>query len=291
MAEITRFAPSPTGLLHLGHAYSAWVGWQAARDGGGRFSVRIEDIDGPRCRPEYEAAIFEDLAWLGLDWHPEVWRQSDRIPAYTQAVERLRGQGLLYPCFCSRTSIRRELAAMANAPHGPEGPLYPGRCRGLSAAERSDRIAAGEAHAWRLDTGAATARVGRLTWWDRRAGEQSADPASLGDVMLVGKDRPAAYHLSVVVDDAAQEITLVTRGRDLFHATHIHRLLQALLDLPVPRYHHHRLVRDDAGTRLAKRADAFALRRYREQGLAPADVWARAGVAPPAPGRPAFRSA
>ena len=278
MAEITRFAPSPTGYLHLGHAYSAWVGWHAARTSGGQFLVRIEDIDGPRCRPEYEAAIFEDLGWLGLDWAPTVWRQSARVPAYQAAIDHLRAMGLLYPCFCTRTSIRRELAAMTHAPHGPEGPLYPGTCRGRSDADRAQRIAAGQPHSWRLNTEKAAALVGPLTWYDKQAGIQAAEAHRLGDVMLVGKDRPAAYHLSVVVDDAAQGITRVTRGLDLFGATHIHRLLQALLGLPTPEYHHHRLLVDNSGTRLAKRADAYSLRRYRQDGLSPADVWALAEV-------------
>ncbi|NBC95956.1 MAG: tRNA glutamyl-Q(34) synthetase GluQRS [Deinococcus-Thermus bacterium] len=285
---ITRFAPSPSGLLHLGHAYSAWTGWAAARRAGGTFLLRIEDIDTARCRADFETAIFEDLAWLGLDWAPEVMRQSARTNAYAAALDRLDTLGVLFPCFCSRREIRAEVAAMTRAPHGPDGPLYPGTCKALSAAERAERIAAGMPYSLRLDAADAAARTGPLSWHEVGEGRIAVDPGVNGDVVMARKEVATSYHLSVVVDDADQAITLVTRGRDLIHATHVHRLLQALLDLPAPDYAHHRLLTDADGERLAKRADAFALRGYRAQGLAPAEVWALAGVGwEAAPGRPA----
>ena len=273
---VTRFAPSPTGLLHLGHAYSALFAARAARSQGGRFLLRIEDIDGGRCRPEFEEAIFEDLAWLGLDWEEPVPRQSDRAAAYRAALDRLRAMGLLYPCFCTRKEIQAEIAGAANAPHGPDGPLYPGTCRALPAAARAVRMAAGETHALRLDMAAALARTGSLFWSE---GDETlaADPAALGDVVLARKDARAAYHLAVTLDDAAQGVTLVTRGKDLFHATHVHRVLQALLDLPVPRWRHHDLIADDRGRRLAKRHDALSIRTLRRRGYGPAEVRAMAG--------------
>lgn len=275
MTATTRFAPSPTGLLHLGHAYSALFAARAAGPGG-RFLLRLDDIDRDRCRPDYEAALLEDLAWLGLAWDGPVRRQTDHLAEYQAAADRLAAVGLLYPCFCTRKEIQAEIAAMHAAPHGPDGPLYPGTCRHLPAAERQARIAAGQPHAWRLDVAAAVRRTGPLSWHDRGLGWQQATPEWLGDVVLVRKDAPASYHLSVIIDDAAQGVTLVTRGLDLFHATHLHRLLQALLELPVPDHHHHRLVTDDAGARLAKRADARAIRAYRAQGLTPAAVVALA---------------
>lgn len=273
---VTRFAPSPSGLLHLGHAYSALFAARAARSRGGRFLLRIEDIDGGRCRPEFEEAIFEDLAWLGLDWEEPVPRQSDRAAAYRAALDRLQAMGLLYPCFCTRKEIQAEIAGAANAPHGPDGPLYPGTCRALPAEARAVRMAAGETHALRLDTVAALARTGRLFWSE---GDETlaADPAALGDVVLARKDAQVAYHLAVTLDDAAQGVTLVTRGKDLFHATHVHRLLQALLDLPVPRWRHHNLIADDQGQRLAKRHDALSIRTLRRQGHGRAEVRAMAG--------------
>jgi glutamyl-Q tRNA(Asp) synthetase len=277
MTLVTRFAPSPTGLLHLGHAHSALFAWRAAR--GGRCLLRIEDIDGDRCRPEFEAAIAADLAWLGLDWERPVRRQSDHMADYAAALARLEARGLLYPCFCTRKGIRAEIARAGRAPHGPEGPLYPGTCRGLAPAERAARKAAGEAHALRLDTARAAAEAGPLAWRDRGRGEIAADPASLGDVVLARKEVPASYHLTVTLDDAVQGVTLVTRGADLFHATHVHRLLQALLGLPVPEWHHHALLTDEKGERLAKRHDALAIRTLREAGKSPAEVRALAGFA------------
>ncbi len=276
---VTRFAPSPTGYLHLGHAHSALHGWRAARAAGGRFLLRIEDIDKGRCRPEFEAAILEDLAWLGLDWDQPPRRQSDHMADYAGALERLDAEGLLYPCFCTRKEIRAEIAGAAQAPHGPEGPLYPGSCRGLGAAERRALIAEGRNYALRLDMEEAAARAGPLAWTDLGRGQIAADPGSLGDVVLARKDVATSYHLAVTLDDALQGVTLVTRGTDLFHATHVHRLLQALLGLPVPEWQHHGLIADAAGARLAKRSDAHSIRALREAGAAPAEVRALAGFA------------
>src|SRR5579883_605965 len=273
---VTRFAPSPTGYLHLGHAHSALMGWQAARAAGGRFLLRIEDIDGGRCRPEFADAIEEDLAWLGIDWDGPVRRQSQHLEDYGAALHRLETQGLLYPCFCTRAEIKAEIARMNAAPHGPEGPLYPGTCHLLAREERAARMAKGEPFALRLDMAGAVARTGPLWWEDRRAGRVDAEPAEHGDVVLARKDAPTSYHLAVTVDDAIQGVTLVTRGEDLFAATHIHRLLQALLDLPTPRYWHHKLLTDAAGRRYAKRDRALTLRALREAGRSSAEVRAMA---------------
>jgi glutamyl-Q tRNA(Asp) synthetase len=273
---VTRFAPSPTGYLHLGHAHSALMGWQAARAAGGRFLLRIEDIDGGRCRPEFADAIVEDLAWLGIDWDGPVRRQSQHLEDYRAALHRLDAQGLLYPCFCTRAEIKAEIARMNAAPHGPEGPLYPGTCRLLAAEERAARMAKGEPFALRLDMAGAVARTGPLWWEDRRAGRVDAEPAEHGDVVLARKDAPTSYHLAVTVDDAIQGVTLVTRGEDLFAATHMHRLLQALLGLPTPLYWHHKLLTDAAGRRYAKRDRALTLRALREAGRSSAEVRAMA---------------
>jgi glutamyl-Q tRNA(Asp) synthetase len=276
---VTRFAPSPTGHLHLGHAHSALVGWHAARDAGGRFLLRIEDIDRSRCRPEFTADILEDLAWLGLDWDGPVRIQSEHFAEYHDALHRLARQGLVYPCFCTRADIAAEIARADAAPHGTEGPLYPGTCRGLAAADREARMAAGTPFALRLDAARAAALAGPLSWQDEVAGTVAADPSSHGDIVLARKDAPTSYHLAVTVDDALQGVTLVTRGADLFAATHIHRLLQALLGLPTPRYRHHALLTDASGRRFAKRDRATTLRRLRESGRAPAEARAMAGFA------------
>jgi glutamyl-Q tRNA(Asp) synthetase len=279
---VTRFAPSPTGLLHLGHAHAALFAARAARRAGGRFLLRIEDIDLARCRPAFEAAILEDLRWLGLAWEAPAMRQSERFPVYRRALDALMDRGLLYPCFCTRKDIQREIAAAGQAPHGPDGPLYPGTCRGLDAAERRARIAAGRPYALRLDVAAAKrAAGGPLAWIEHGRGLAGAavpaEPERHGDVVLARKDVPASYHLAVSLDDAAQGVTLVTRGEDLAPATHVHRLLQALLDLPVPAWHHHALIADAAGQRLAKRHDAQSICALREGGLSPAEVRALAG--------------
>jgi glutamyl-Q tRNA(Asp) synthetase len=276
-AVVTRFAPSPTGHLHLGHAHSALVGWHAARAAGGRFLLRIEDIDGTRCRAEFTAAILDDLAWLGLDWDGAVRVQSEHLADYRAALDRLAAQGLLYPCFCTRAAIKAELDRAAAAPHGADGPLYPGTCRALAADQRAQRIAAGESFALRLDVAAALALTGPLWWEDDGTGRVAAEPASHGDVVLARKDAPTSYHLAVTVDDALQGVSLVTRGVDLFAATHVHRLLQALLRLPVPRYRHHPLLTDAQGRRLAKRDRALTLRALRAAGRSPEDVRAMAG--------------
>jgi glutamyl-Q tRNA(Asp) synthetase len=271
MPEATRFAPSPTGWLHLGHAYAALFAQEAAA--GGRFLIRLEDIDGTRARPEYEEAIFEDLAWLGLQWETPVRRQSDHFEDYRAALAKLEALGVLYPCFCTRREIQEEIAHAGNAPQGPDGPLYPGTCRNRDTTERAQRMAAGESYALRLDV----AKAARLTscdlvWTDRERGTFQALPAVFGDVVLARKDTPTSYHLAVVVDDALQGITLVTRGEDLLEATHLHRLLQELLGLPVPAWHHHRLITDETGKRLAKRDDARSLRSLRAAGWTPERV-------------------
>jgi glutamyl-Q tRNA(Asp) synthetase len=277
MKTVTRFAPSPTGLLHLGHAHSALFGWKAARERDGVFLLRIEDIDPGRCRAEFELSLMEDLAWLGLTWPEPVRRQSDHLDDYRAALDRLGGVDVTYPCFCTRREIEDEIARAGHAPHGPDGALYPGTCRRLSEDERAARIAAGDTFAVRLDVARACALAGPLCWHDEAAGTVGAVPEILGDVVLARKDVPTSYHLSVTVDDALQGVTLVTRGSDLFHATHLHRLLQALLGLPVPDYHHHGLLTNDRGERLAKRDKAVSLRALRESGRTPAEVRAMAG--------------
>jgi glutamyl-Q tRNA(Asp) synthetase len=278
-ALVTRFAPSPTGYLHLGHAHSALLGWRRARAAGGRFLLRLEDIDGTRCRPEYAEAVLADLAWLGLDWDGAVRRQSAHFADYRAALDRLAALDLIYPCFCTRAEIRAEIARAGSAPQGPEGPLYPGTCRALGAAERARRIAAGADFALRLDVARAASRAGALDWVDEHAGTVRADPASHGDVVLARKDVPTSYHLAVTVDDALQGVTLVTRGEDLFAATHVHRLLQALLDLAVPRYHHHVLLTDASGRRYAKRDHALTIAALRAAGKSSQELRALVGFA------------
>lgn len=274
---VTRFAPSPTGRLHLGHAYSALFAWRAAREQGGRFLLRIEDIDPGRCRPEFVDGILEDLGWLGIDWDGEVVRQSGRMALYEAALRRLRVAGLLYPCFCTRREIEREIEAAGGAPHGPAGAIYPGTCRGLEASQADARIAAGEAHAWRLDVRRAMGCCGELAWRDRGRGEQRARPDRLGDVVLARKEIPTSYHLAVTVDDAGQGVTLVTRGDDLWESTHVHRLLQAALELPVPVWHHHELKVGEDGRRFAKRDGGVTLEALREGGVSVEQVLARIG--------------
>jgi glutamyl-Q tRNA(Asp) synthetase len=264
---VTRFAPSPTGLLHLGHAYAALFAFEAARKVNGRFLVRMEDIDPTRMRPEYEAAIYEDMCWLGLSWEDPVRRQSEHFDDYRSALAKLDRLGVLYPCFCTRREIQDEIARAGAAPHGPEGPVYPGTCRKLTTDEIAERKAAGRDYAMRLDLEKSLSLAGRdLVWEDLAHGRFVADPTPLGDVVIARKETPTSYHLAVVVDDAAQEITLVTRGEDLLSATHLHRVLQELLGLLVPQWKHHKLITDEQGKRLAKRDNARALRTLREQG-------------------------
>jgi glutamyl-Q tRNA(Asp) synthetase len=262
---VTRFAPSPTGYLHLGHVYSALFAEAAARAQGGQFLLRIEDIDRVRCRPEFETAIVEDLGWLGLTWDGPVRRQSHHFDDYRTALERLGRLGVTYPCFCSR----KDIAASANAPH--EAPnVYPGTCRHLSAAERDARIGAGQPYAIRLDVAAGLSLTGPLSWHDREAGTV---PVVLeDDAVIARKDTPTSYHLAVTVDDHLQDVTLVTRGTDLFAATHVHRLLQGLLDYETPDYCHHPLLKNDQGERLSKRDGATAIRALRERGLSAQSV-------------------
>ncbi|WP_353218159.1 tRNA glutamyl-Q(34) synthetase GluQRS [Sandarakinorhabdus sp.] len=263
----TRFAPSPTGLLHRGHAFSAHLAWQLARRSGGRFVLRIEDIDTARCRPAFEVSILADLAWLVLDWDGPVWRQSARSAVYRAVLDRLVAMGAAYPCFCTRADI----AAAASAPHGPDGLRYPGTCRQLSPAERARRLDS-KAAAWRLDVAAALAITGPLHWHDSTAGWQAAEPAAAGDIVIARRDVGTAYALAVVVDDAAQGVTDVVRGADLFEATHGQILLQALLGLPTPRYHHHALIMGSDGRRLSKRDTGETLAALRAAGLTPADI-------------------
>ena len=272
---VTRFAPSPTGYLHLGHARSAWEGWRAAREAGGRFLLRLEDIDTTRCRPEFADAILDDLVWLGLDWDRPVRRQSEHFAEYRAALDRLDAMGLLYPCFCTRRDIQAEIARAGGAPQGELGPPYPGTCRRLNPTERLKRTSAAADYALRLDVGAALAHTGPLDWIETGSSEArriGAHPTALGDVVLARKEMPTSYHLAVTIDDAAQGVTLVTRGVDLAAATHIHRLLQALLGLPTPVYRHHELVTDASGRRLAKRDQALTIRAMRAAGKTPAEV-------------------
>lgn len=276
---VSRFAPSPTGYLHLGHAYAALVAHGLARGAGGRFVLRIEDIDRGRCRSQFEAAIYEDLAWLGVHWETPVRRQSEHLDDYAAALSALDAAGLVYPCFCTRREIAAEIARSARAPHGPEGPVYPGTCRALSGRESARRRNAGAPFALRLDMARAAQQAGALSWTDLDRGEVAARPEALGDVVLARKDAPASYHLAVAVDDHLQGIEVVSRGADLFAATHVHRLLQALLGYRTPRYLHHRLVADAAGRRLAKRHDGSRLRALREAGRTPEEVRAMAGFA------------
>lgn len=283
MAPILRFAPSPNGFLHLGHALSACLNFDLARQCGGRFLLRIEDIDATRCRKEYEAAIFEDLAWLGLEWERPVARQSERLGAYRAALARLEARGLIYPSFESRAELARLVAEREQTgswPRDPDGaPVYAGAARTMDTAGRVQRMASGAPFALRIDMAAAIASVPKgLSFTEAGRGpdgEQgcvSAAPQVWGDVVLARKDAPTSYHLAVVVDDAAQGITQVVRGQDLFAATGVHRLLQTLLDLPAPHYHHHRLIVDAQGRKLAKSTRATALRELRAAGATPADI-------------------
>ncbi len=263
---VTRFAPSPTGFLHLGHAFSAFNAWQLARRQGGKFLVRLEDIDPGRCRPEYAEAIEQDLAWLGLDWDEPVRIQSRHLLEYRAVLDRLAERGLLYPCFCARADIAREVAGSAAAPHGPDGgPLYPGTCRRLSPTERAARIASGERFALRLDMAAAM-RTG-LSYEEQGQGRIACHPDRFGDIVLARNDVPASYHLCVTHDDAVQGVTLVTRGVDLKPATDLHRLLQELMAWRTPEYAHHPLLTDATGRRLAKRDKAATLRSLRAEGV------------------------
>lgn len=285
MTLTTRFAPSPTGPLHLGHAYSALLAYNLAQVAGGTFLLRIEDIDQSRARPHWEAQIYQDLAWLGIQWSTPVMRQSDRMESYRTALDVLWADGLLYACTCNRRDIAAATTAPqegAEPPVGPDGLIYPGTCRNAGHPR--------EAGALRLDMAKALRRIGRtaLRFTENghgpkeETGEITISPdqliRSVGDVVLARRDMGTSYHLSVVIDDAAQGVTLVTRGADLFEATYIHIVLQALLELPTPSYHHHHLIRDETGRRLAKRDDARAIALYRENGATPGDIRSMIGL-------------
>jgi glutamyl-Q tRNA(Asp) synthetase len=285
---VFRFAPSPNGYLHLGHALSALLNFEMARAAGGRLILRIEDIDQARCRGDYEQAIYQDLAWLGIEFEQPVRRQSAHFDDYRAALARLAALGLIYPSFESRGEIARLVAEQETHcpwPRDPDGaPLYPGAARALPDAERQRRMAAGEPYAVRLDAEKAAARAGPLTWRETGGGPAgetglvTANPLIWGDVVLARKDTPTSYHLAVVIDDALQGVTHVVRGQDLFWATSVHRLLQAVLGLPEPVYHHHRLILDAGGQKLAKSTRATALRTLREDGAGPADIRRMVGL-------------
>jgi glutamyl-Q tRNA(Asp) synthetase len=282
MPPVFRFAPSPNGYLHLGHAYSALLNFDLARASGGRFLLRIEDIDATRCRPEFEAAIYEDLGWLGLAWETPVRRQSDHLADYREALAKLSAQGLIYPAFESRAEIAKLVAqreANGQWPRDPDGvPLYPGMAKSLSSGERARLLESGAPFALRLDTTAAWARAGDLGWTELGEGPHgetgvvAARPQAWGDVILARRETPTSYHLSVVIDDALQGVTEVVRGADLFWSTSVHRLLQQLLGLPQPAYRHHRLILDGAGRKLSKSTQTTGLRELRAGGATPADI-------------------
>jgi glutamyl-Q tRNA(Asp) synthetase len=282
MSLVTRFAPSPTGELHLGSAYSAWTGWHRAREAGGTFLVRIEDIDIRRCKRAFETAILADLKWLGFAWDDDVRRQSEHFVDYGRALDRLDQLGLIYPCFCSRADIEREIAASANAPHGPDGPLYPGTCRHLSVSQRRERMAAGQEHCMRLDAERAAGQAGPYHFFDETLGRIDGEPRLLGDFVIARKDTPTSYHLAVTVDDHLQGVTLVTRGVDVLPSTHVHGLLQKLLGYATPQYAHHKLLTDGSGRRFAKRDRDMTIRAMREGGMTAEQVveqalrWGRA---------------
>lgn len=283
---VFRFAPSPNGHLHLGHALSALLNVDRARATGGRLLLRIEDIDETRCWPEYEAAIYEDLAWLGVRWEQPVRRQSEHFDDYRAALARLDAMGLVYPSFESRAEIARVVAAREPWPRDPDGAsLYPGNAKSISLDEQKRRMAAGEPYALRLDMQAALARVPVLSWSESGTGPAgetgiiAANPALWGDAVLARKETPTSYHLAVVVDDAAQGVTDVVRGNDLFHATSVHRLLQGLLGLVTPRYYHHRLILDADGRKLSKSSQATSLRELRASGVTPGGIRKLVGLA------------
>jgi glutamyl-Q tRNA(Asp) synthetase len=287
-SRILRFAPSPNGYLHLGHAYSALLNYDMAREHDGRLLLRIEDIDAARCSLEHEAAIYEDLRWLGLSWQEPVRRQSEHFADYEAALAKLEAQGLIYPSFESRAEIAALVADLdrhGGWPRDPDGaPIYPGRARRLSAAERKRRREAGEPFALRLAMDAAVARAGVLTWTETGAGPHgqtgliTAAPQRWGDVVLARKETPTSYHLSAVLDDALQGVTDVVRGQDLFWSTGIHRLLQALLGLPEPAYHHHKLILDAEGNKLSKSTRSTGLRELRAGGAAPREIRRMVGL-------------
>ncbi|MEQ8327094.1 MAG: tRNA glutamyl-Q(34) synthetase GluQRS [Parvibaculum sp.] len=292
--DVLRFAPSPNGWLHLGHAYSALFAFETAKRIGGRFLLRIEDIDKGRCRPEYEEAIYEDLAWLGLEWEEPVRRQSEHFADYERGLKHLREMGLVYPCFATRKEIQDAIVAsgipLQNWPTDPDGaPLYPGICKDMPKERLNELMWEGRTYAWRLDTEKAKHEAERINGGPITFNEEgesargdhgrlAIEPELFGDVVIARKDVPTSYHLAVTMDDALQGVTLVTRGQDLFPATYVHRLLQVLLGLPEPRYHHHGLIRDQAGRRLSKSARDMGLRELRSAGRSPADIRRMVGL-------------
>jgi glutamyl-Q tRNA(Asp) synthetase len=277
---VTRFAPSPTGFLHLGHAYAAWL----AREAGERFLLRIEDLDPSRCRETFVTALIEDLAWLGVAWDEPVLRQSQRFSLYRTCLAKLEAMQLLYPCFCTRKEIAHEITRSAEAPQGADGPLYPGTCKRLAPALREARIKSGAPYALRLDVEKAAALAGPLTLIEQgeshgqQHGSLAVVPSLFGDIVLSRKDLPASYHLAVVADDAESGVTLVTRGNDLFAASHVQRLIQALLGLPAPTYAHHKLILDEHGHKFSKRNEGVTLRSLRQSGVSPAEIRRRLGL-------------
>ena len=285
---VFRFAPSPNGYLHLGHAFSAMLNADLARQADGRFLLRVEDIDPTRCRPEFETAADEDLTWLGLSWERPARRQSEHFADYRAALDKLTAQGLVYPAFESRAEIARLIAEQAQDapwPRDPDGaPLYPGTARTLAPGERARLLQSGAPYALRLDMAAACARIGSLNWIERgegpagEIGTVAANPAAWGDIVIARKETPTSYHLAVVVDDALQGVSEVVRGQDLFWSTSVHRLLQELLGLPQPAYRHHRLIRDAGGQKLSKSTDATGLRELRAAGVTPAEIRRRVGL-------------
>jgi glutamyl-Q tRNA(Asp) synthetase len=286
-APVFRFAPSPNGRLHLGHALSALLNARMAETQGGRLLLRIEDIDLTRCTPELEQAVIDDLTWLGIPFEPPVRRQSEHFPLYREALDRLKAMGLVYPAFLTRGEVKARVSAFERDggtwPRDPDGaPLYPTEERALSEAERAQKLATAERHAWRLDIDKAGAAISeRLTWQDTGdgpRGEIEADPSAWGDVVLWRSDAPSSYHLAVTVDDAAQGVTHVVRGLDLFHATSVHRLLQVLLGLPAPVYHHHRLILGPDGRKLSKSLGDTALSALRAEGKTPSDIRTMVGI-------------
>ncbi|MGB7125279.1 MAG: tRNA glutamyl-Q(34) synthetase GluQRS [Methylovirgula sp.] len=285
ISHVLRFAPSPNGYLHLGHAFSALMNQEMASASGGSLLLRMEDIDVERCRAEFEQAICEDLAWLGLSWEAPVRRQSEHFDAYAEALTSLEQRGLVYPCFCARSDVVSAVAERPDWRRDPDGsPLYPGTCKHLSSAERSVRLAAGQPAALRIDMAVALAQARqKIVWREYGSGAERrdilADPNLWGDAVLSRKDIPASYHIAVVVDDAMQGITDVVRGEDLLMATSLHRLLQILLDLPAPVYHHHELLRDAAGRKLSKSLRAKSLRAMRREGVTPAEIKDQLGIA------------
>lgn len=271
---MTRFAPSPTGHLHLGHAYSGLFAYEAALREGGQFLLRIEDIDPTRCKSEFVLSIIEDLKWLGLSWPEPIRVQSKHMHQYAAALFTLRDKGVLYPCFCTRKEVAAEAARAGHAPHADEQaePVYAGTCRHLSDVEVVEKLAQHKVANWRLNLEKALSITGELSWVDRAKGVMKAQPEIFGDVVIARKDVPTSYHLSVTVDDAVQGVTLVTRGEDLLPTTHIHRVLQALLDYPTPKYHHHKLLLDASGKRYAKRDQSVTLKALRESGKTAEDI-------------------